>query len=101
MGSSDSCSLKFDIAHSNCIVTDTDSSGGGGGAGYYGGGGGYVANFITNGSPGGGGGGSSFLASDVTYANLPSSVTSKLTSSNPSSTGGAIKIQWIGKTLPS
>ena len=80
---------------------NANARGGGGGAGYYGGGGGYVQNFITNGSPGGGGGGSSFLASDVTYTNLPSSVTSKLTSSNPSSTGGAIKIQWIGKTLPS
>lgn len=99
MGSSDSCSLKFDIAHSNCIVTDTDSSGGGG-AGYYGGGGGGVSSVFAT-APGGGGGGSSFIANGVTYSNLPSSVTSKLTSTNPSSTGGAIKIQWIGKTLPS
>ena len=74
--------------------------GGGGGAGYYGGGGGGVSSLSAS-NPGGGGGGSSFVASDVTYSGLASSITSKLTSSNPSSTGGAIKIQWIGKTLPS
>ena len=76
--------------------------GGGGGAGYYGGGGGSGAMTLTHYyGPGGGGGGSSFIANGVTYSNLPSSITNKLTSSNPSSTGGAIKIQWIGKTLPS
>ena len=74
--------------------------GGGGGAGYYGGGGGSGAMTLTHYyGPGGGGGGSSFIANGVTYSNLPSSITNKLTSTNPSSTGGAIKIQWIGKTL--
>ena len=73
--------------------------GGGGGAGYYGGGGGGVSSGFAT-APGGGGGGSSFIANGVTYSGLPSSVTNKLTSSNPSSTGGAIKIQWIGKTMP-
>ena len=90
-------------ATSGSLLTggNADKRGGGGGAGYYGGGGGYVANAITNSGAGGGGGGSSFIANGVTYSNLPSSITSKLTSTNPSSTGGAIKIQWIGKTLPS
>ena len=73
--------------------------GGGGGAGYYGGGGGGISSAMAT-APGGGGGGSSFIANGVTYSGLPSSVTNKLTSSNPSSTGGAIKIQWIGKNMP-
>ena len=75
-----------------------DERGGGGGAGYYGGGGGGVSSIFAT-APGGGGGGSSFIAKDITFSGLPSSITSKLTSSNPSSTGGAIKIQWIGKNM--
>lgn len=77
--------------------------GGGGGAGYYGGGAGsgYYTGLTssTNYGPGGGGGGSSFVASDVQYSGLSSNITSKLVGSNPSSTGGAIIITWIGKTL--
>ena len=78
--------------------------GGGGGAGYYGGGGGsgYNSNALsssTNWGPGGGGGGSSFVATGVTYSGLSSSVTSKLVGSNPSSTGGAVIITYIGKSL--
>ena len=58
----------------------------------------FASNFTQNNA--GGGGGSSFIANDVIYSGLPSSITNKLTSSNPSSTGGVIKIQWIGKTMP-
>ena len=78
---------------------NADTRGGGGGAGYYGGGGGSVNNRITNGGPGGGGGGSSFIASGITYSGLSSSITNKLTPSNPSTTGGCVKVQWIGKTM--
>ena len=76
----------------------TSGFGGAGGGGYFGGAGGSGLGGISTG-PGGGGGGSSFIANGVTYSGLPSSVTSKLTSSNPSSTGGAVKIQWVGKNL--
>lgn len=81
---------------------DAKHRGGGAGAGYYGGGGG--AGFRTPFSgfdygPGGGGGGSSFIATGVTYTGLSSTITSKLVGTNPSSTGGAIIITYIGKTL--
>ena len=77
--------------------------GGGGGAGYYGGGGGsgYRTGLTssTNYGPAGGGGGSSLLASDVTYSGLSSTITSKLRGTNPSSTGGAVIVTWIGKNM--
>lgn len=71
--------------------------GGGGGAGYYGGGGGAGTRALSGGNygPGGGGGGSSFVASGVSTT-LPSGTS---TSSNPSSTGGAVKITYIGKSI--
>ena len=72
--------------------------GGGGGAGYYGGGGGGVQGVFAS-HPAGGGGGSSFIASGITYSGLSSSITNKLTPSNPSTTGGCVKVQWIGKTM--
>mgnify|MGYP004629025129 FL=1 len=81
---------------------DAKHRGGGGGGGYYGGGGGAGFRTPLSGDdygPGGGGGGSSFIATGVTYAGLSSTITSKLVGSNPSSTGGAIIITYIGKTL--
>ena len=69
--------------------------GGGGGAGYYGGGGGDLARTLPYYGPGGGGGGSSFVATGVSTT-IPSGFS---LSSNPSTTGGAIKITWIGYQL--
>ena len=40
---------------------------------------------------------SSFISSKATYSNLPSTATSKLVATNPSSTGGAIVITYLGK----
>ena len=40
---------------------------------------------------------SSFILSKATYSNLPSTATSKLVATNPSSTGGAIVITYLGK----
>lgn len=72
-------------------------NGGGGGAGYYGGSGSGGAGTLATNQPGGAGGGSSFISSKVTYSNLPSTATSKLVATNPSSTGGAIVITYLGK----
>lgn len=72
-------------------------NGGGGGAGYYGGSGSAGAGTLSSNQPGGAGGGSSFISSKVTYSNLPSTATSKLVATNPSSTGGAIVITYLGK----
>lgn len=69
------------------------ANGGGYGAATYAGGGGTLA---TN-QPGGAGGGSSFISTKATYSNLPSTATSKLVATNPSSTGGAIVITYLGK----
>lgn len=74
-----------------------DGNGGGGGAGYYGGSGSGGAGTLSSNQPGGAGGGSSFISSKVTYSNLPSTATSKLVATNPSSTGGAIVITYLGK----
>lgn len=73
--------------------------GGGGGAGYYGGAGGAGAGSSAKNGSGGGGGGSSLIATSVTYNNLSSNITSKLTNTNPSSSGGAIIITYLGTTL--
>ena len=45
---------------------------------------------------GGGGGGSSFVASSVIYKDLPENVIAKLTTTNPSTTGGSITITYLG-----
>ena len=44
----------------------------------------------------GGGGGSSFISSLATFEGLDSSVTSKVSTSNPSTTGGSLIITYIG-----
>ena len=75
-------------------------NGGGGGGGYYGGGGGGGAGTVSTNQAGGGGGGSSLLAKAVTYNGLSTNITSKLVGTNPSSSGGAIVITYLGKTLP-
>ena len=72
-------------------------NGGGGGAGYYGGSGSAGPGTLSTNQPGGAGGGSSFISSKATYSNLPSTATSKLVATNPSSTGGAIVITYLGK----
>lgn len=74
-------------------------NGGGGGAGYYGGGGSGGAGTLSSNQPGGAGGGSSFMATRVTYSDLSTSVIGKLTGSNPSSSGGAIIITYLGKSI--
>lgn len=74
-----------------------NGNGGGGGAGYYGGSGSGGAGTLSTNQPGGAGGGSSFISSKATYSNLPSTATSKLVATNPSSTGGAIVITYLGK----
>lgn len=78
---------------------DGSGNGGGGGAGYYGGGGGGGTGTLSSNQPGGGGGGSSFMASRVIYSGLSSDITSKLVGSNPSSSGGAIIITYLGKSI--
>lgn len=79
---------------------DGSGNGGGGGGGYYGGGGGGGAGTVSTNQAGGGGGGSSLLAKAVTYNGLSTNITSKLVGTNPSSSGGAIVITYLGKTLP-
>lgn len=78
---------------------DGSGNGGGGGAGYYGGGGAGGAGTLSSNQPGGAGGGSSFIATRVTYSNLSSDIIGRLTSSNPSSSGGAIIITYLGKSI--
>lgn len=70
--------------------------GGAGGAGYYGGAGGDGAGNKASKASGGGGGGSSFIASSVIYKDLPEDVLAKLTTTNPSTTGGSITITYLG-----
>lgn len=71
--------------------------GGAGGAGYYGGAGGRGTGKDSSGKySAGGGGGSSFISSAVTFENLDSSITSKVSTTNPSTTGGSIIITYIG-----
>ena len=75
-------------------------SGGGGGAGFHGGGGG-AQNGSTGYNTGGGGGGNSLISATVKFSGLSSLVTGMLTSSATLDNGGAIKITWISKDLPS
>lgn len=71
--------------------------GGAGGAGYYGGAGGRGTGRNQSGKySAGGGGGSSFISSLATFEGLDSSVTSKVSTSNPSTTGGSLIITYIG-----
>lgn len=74
-------------------------NGGGGGAGYYGGGGGGGAGTLSSNQAGGGGGGSSLIANAVIYDSLSDEIKSKLVGTNPSETGGAIVITYLGKTI--
>lgn len=76
--------------------------GGGGGGGWFGGGGGTSVSSQSNNPTGGGGGGSSFISSSVTFSGLSSAVTSRLsgTTGDASSTGGSLKITYLGKTMP-
>ena len=75
--------------------------GGGGGAGFCGGSGGIMTSIISATNVGGGGGGSSFVAETVSYSGLSESAESKLIHNNPSSTGGAINITYLGtETAP-
>ena len=74
-------------------------NGGGGGAGYYGGGGGGGAGTLSSNQAGGGGGGSSLIANAVIYDSLSDEIKSKLVGTNPSETGGAIIITYLGKTI--
>lgn len=68
-----------------------------GGAGYYGGAGGRGTGKDKSGKySAGGGGGSSFISSLATFEGLDSSVTSKVSTSNPSTTGGSLIITYIG-----
>lgn len=73
--------------------------GGGGGAGFYGGAGGgsQKASIINLYAGSGGGGGSSYVNSSVTA--VSSAYSSQLINTNPSSTGGALKITYLGTTL--
>lgn len=73
--------------------------GGGGGAGFYGGAGGgsRQATFLSAGGGSGGSGGSSYINNNVIA--VGSSYQHLLTNTNPSSTGGAIVINYLGSTL--
>ena len=73
------------------------NKGGAGGAGYYGGSGGGGKGSSNDKNSGGGGGGSSFISNKVTFENLKTSATNAKINTNPSSTGGAIHIQFIGR----
>ena len=47
---------------------------------------------------GGGGGGSSFVASSVIDKDWPENVSAKVTTTNPSTTGGSITITYLGNS---
>lgn len=76
--------------------------GGGGGAGWLGGGGGTSVSSQSHDPTGGGGGGSSYIASSVIYTNLSSTTSTNLKGigSNPSSSGGALVITFLGTSIP-
>ncbi len=73
-------------------------NGGGGGGGYYGGGGGGGAGTLSSNQAGGGGGGSSLISNKCIFTGLSSTTTSKLVGTNPSSSGGAIVITYLGSS---
>ena len=87
----------YDKATGSFLAGGTShDKGGAGGSGYYGGAGGAGAGNRASKASGGGGGGSSFVASSVIYKDLPENVIAKLTTTNPSTTGGSITITYLG-----
>ena len=101
LGGTTTSRSQSDAGNTGGLLSGGDGSGngGGGGAGYYGGGGSGGAGTVSSNQPGGAGGGSSFIATRVTYSNLSSDIIGRLTSSNPSSSGGAIIITYLGKSI--
>lgn len=77
---------------------DGTGNGGGGGGGYFGGGGGGGAGTLSSNQAGGGGGGSSLISNKCVFTGLSASTTAKLVGTNPSSTGGAIVITYLGSS---
>ena len=73
--------------------------GGGGGAGFAGGSGGLMRSVILTSNIGGGGGGSSFIANTVNDESVICSLDGEdkeyLVSTNPSSTGGALRVTYL------
>ncbi len=77
---------------------DGTGNGGGGGGGYFGGGGGGGAGTLSSNQAGGAGGGSSLISNKCFFTGLSASTTAKLVGANPSSTGGAIVITYLGSS---
>ncbi|MDD6263590.1 MAG: glycine rich domain-containing protein [bacterium] len=77
---------------------DGTGNGGGGGGGYFGGGGGGGAGTLSSNQAGGGGGGSSLISNKCVFTGLSASTTAKLVGTNPSSSGGAIVITYLGSS---
>ncbi len=91
------CSSRSNNNGSLLSGGESYEKGGAGGAGYYGGAGGRGTGKDKSGKySAGGGGGSSFISSLATFEGLDSSVTSKVSTSNPSTTGGSLIITYIG-----
>lgn len=70
--------------------------GGSGGAGFCGGSGGIMESLLYPANVGGGGGGSSFISDTVRYQ-LTDDEENKLHTDNPSQTGGAVQITYLGQ----
>lgn len=77
---------------------DGTGNGGGGGGGYFGGGGGGGAGTLSSNQAGGAGGGSSLISNKCFFTGLSASTTAKLVGANPSSSGGAIVITYLGSS---
>ena len=77
---------------------DGTGNGGGGGGGYFGGGGGGGAGTLSSNQAGGAGGGSSLISNKCFFTGLSASTTAKLVGTNPSSSGGAIVITYLGSS---
>lgn len=77
---------------------DGTGNGGGGGGGYFGGGGGGGAGTLSSNQSGGAGGGSSLISNKCFFTGLSASTTAKLVGANPSSSGGAIVITYLGSS---
>lgn len=77
---------------------DGTGNGGGGGGGYFGGGGGGGAGTLSSNQSGGAGGGSSLISNKCFFTGLSASTTAKLVGTNPSSSGGAIVITYLGSS---
>lgn len=74
--------------------------GGSGGAGFCGGSGGIMTGLLVPTNVGGGGGGSSFIADNVDYNDLSDEIKALLENENPSATGGAVNITFVGEQTP-